>query len=67
MLKYKVNVCGCVYDTDTDFKCGFDITVENGGSVANVGMAIQGAIDEMKDEGHPYSETTTDKGSAAQK
>lgn len=53
MLKYKVNVCGCVCDTDTDFKCGFDITVENGGSVGNVGKSIQDAIDGMKGKGHP--------------
>lgn len=53
MLKYKVNVCGSVCDTDTDFKCGFNITVENGGSVGNVGKSIQDAIDGMKGKGHP--------------
>lgn len=53
MLKYKVNVCGCVCDTDTDFKCGFDIAVENGGSVGSVGKSIQDAIDGMKGKGHP--------------
>ena len=52
-MKYKVNVCGCVCDTDTDFKCGFDIAVENGGSVGSVGKSIQDAIDGMKGKGHP--------------
>ena len=52
MMKYKVNVNGCVCDTDTDFKCGFDITVENGGSIGHVGKAIQDAIDSMKVKGH---------------
>ena len=53
MLEYKVNVNGCVCDTDTDFKCSFDFTVENGGSIGNVGKSIQDAIDGMKDKGHP--------------
>lgn len=57
MLKYELNVCGCVYDTDTDFECDFDITVKNGGSVENVGKSIQAAIDGMKDKGHSIKET----------
>lgn len=61
MLKYKVNVCGCVCDTDTDFKCGFDITVENGGSVGNVGKSIQDAIDGMKVKGHPIEKPEPEK------
>lgn len=55
MVNYRVNVCGSVRDTDTDFRCGFDITVENGGSIGNVGKAIQSAIDGMKDKGHPIN------------
>lgn len=46
-MKYKVNVSGCVHDTATDFKCGFEVTVENGGSVENIGKSIQTAIDSM--------------------
>lgn len=61
MLKYKVNVCGCVCYTDTDFKCGFDIAVENGGSVGNVGKSIQDAIDGMKDKGHPISKPESEE------
>lgn len=61
MFKYKVNVSGCVCNTDTDFKCGFDITVENGGSVGNVGESIQEAIDGMKDLGHPIEKTASEK------
>lgn len=53
MKKYKVNISGCVWDTDTDFKCSFNISVENGGSIRNVGGAIQDAIDRMKVKGHP--------------
>lgn len=61
MLKYKVNVCGCVCDTDTDFKCTFDVLVENGGSVGNVGESIQDAIDRMKGKGHPIEEQKSEK------
>lgn len=55
MMEYNVNVCGCVRDTNTNFKCGFDITVENGGSVENVGNAIQGAIDVMSLKANPIT------------
>ena len=50
MKKYKLNVVGSVHDTDTDFRCGFDITVENGGSVENIGKSVQLAIDNMAKE-----------------
>ena len=53
-MNYRINVRGSVSDVDTDFKCGFDFTVENGGSVANVGASIQSAIDGMKKFGNPY-------------
>lgn len=53
MMKYRVNVCGRVCDTDTGFNCGFDLTVENGGSVGAVGSAIQAAIDGMSKEAVP--------------
>lgn len=61
MMQYKVNVCGCVCDTDTDFKCCFDITVENGGSIRNVGKSIQDAIDGMKIKGHPIKDSYSEK------
>ena len=61
MLKYRVNVSGCVCDMDTDFKCGFYITVENGGSVGNVGKSIQDAIDGMKGKGHPIEKPEPEK------
>ena len=60
MLKYKINVAGCVEDTATDFKFGFDLTVENGGSVENVGKALQSAIDCMKDKGAPIESPIKD-------
>lgn len=60
MLKYKLNVSGSVCDVDTDFRCGFDISVENGGSVENVGLFIQGAIDRMKEKGHPIEKPESD-------
>ena len=60
MLKYKVNICGKIDDTDTDFRCGFDFIIENGGSVENIGEAIQAAIDLMKDNGTPNHENGVD-------
>ena len=47
MEKYNVHVCGTVKGTDTDFKMGFDITVENGGSVSQVANALQNTIDTL--------------------
>lgn len=52
MRHYNVHVCGTVKDTETDFRCGFDFSVENGGSVKNIGDAIQSAIDGIKHNGH---------------
>lgn len=57
MKKYKLNVTGSVYDTDTNFRCGFDITVENGGSAENIGKAVQSAIDTMAKEAQVEIET----------
>lgn len=57
MKKYKLNVVGSVHDTDTDFRCGFDITVENGGSAENIGKAVQSAIDAMAKEAQVETET----------
>lgn len=45
MMNVKVNLTGCVCDSERDFKCGFDISVENGGSVAEIGSAVQTLID----------------------
>lgn len=50
MKNYKINVVGTVHDTETHFKCGFDITVENGGSVENIGKSMQSAIDKMAEQ-----------------
>lgn len=61
MLKYKLSVTGCVEDTSSDFKCGFDISVENGGSVEHVGKSIQNAIDSMSDKGTPVLKDSVTK------
>ena len=50
MKKYSVNVVGTVHDTETDFKCGFDITVENGGSLDHIGKSVQDAFNRMAEE-----------------
>lgn len=47
MINYNVHVCGTVEDSKTGFKCGFDFTVENGGTVENVATGVQHAIDSM--------------------
>lgn len=45
MVNYNIHVNGTVEDTEKDFKCGIDISVSNGGSVENIGKAIQSAVD----------------------
>lgn len=45
-MNYKVHLCGTAEDNAQDgFKMGFDITVENGGSVKEIGAAMQSTID----------------------
>lgn len=50
MKKYVVHVCGAVEDTDTEFKVGFDITVNNGGDVEFVGSTIQNALNKLSEK-----------------
>ena len=57
MMKYNIHVCGTVADTESDFRCGFDFTVANGGSVKHVGKCLQDAINGMKEKGHPIEQT----------
>lgn len=45
MIQYNIHVNGTVEDTEKGFKCGIDISVSNGGSVENIGKAIQSAVD----------------------
>ena len=54
-MKYKMNISGVVCDEHSDFRLGFDITVENGGTVEKVGESIQKAIDGMRIHGNPIS------------
>ena len=61
MKKYTMNVTGCVEDTKIDFRCGFDITVENGGNVENVGKSIQAAIDGMLAKAHKVEKSEDDE------
>ena len=56
MEKYKVHICGTVSTTDTDFEIGFDITVNNGGSVSQVANSIQNTIDTLSKNGHKLPE-----------
>lgn len=46
-MKYNVHVNGSIQDEKTGFKCGLDITVTNGGSLENIGKALQGAVDAL--------------------
>ena len=46
-MKYKIHVNGTIHDEKTGFECGLDIAVTNGGSVENIGKAIQGAVDAL--------------------
>lgn len=61
MEKYNLHVCGTVSDTDTDFKMGFDITVNNGGSVSQVANSIQNTIDTLSKNGHKLPENVSVK------
>ena len=44
MVVYNIHVNGTIEDKEKDFKCGIDISVSNGGSVENIGTAIQSAV-----------------------
>ena len=46
-MKYKSHVNGTMKDEKTGFECGLDIAVTNGGSVENIGKALQGAVDAL--------------------
>ena len=46
-MKYKIHVNGTIQDEKTGFECGLDIAVTNGGSVENIGKALQGAVDAL--------------------
>ena len=43
-MKYKIHVNGTIQDEKTGFECGLDIAVTNGGSVENIGKALQGIV-----------------------
>lgn len=42
---YKINITGTVENPKTGFRMGLDLSVENGGSVVQIGEAVQTAID----------------------
>ena len=46
-MKYKIHVNGTIKDEKTGFECGLDIAVTNGGSVDNIGKALQGEVDAL--------------------
>lgn len=46
-MKYKIHVNGTIKDERTGFECGLDIAVTNGGSVENIGKALQGAVNAL--------------------
>ena len=46
-MKYNIHVNGNVRDEKTVFECDLDIVVTNGGSVENIGKALQGAVDAL--------------------
>ena len=44
-MDVKVNLTGVACDSERNFRVGFDVSVENGGSVAEIGSAVQTLID----------------------
>ena len=57
-MKYKIHVNGTIQDEKTGFECGLDIAVTNGGSVENIGKAIQGAVDTLSAKAEMPEPTT---------
>ena len=60
-MDYKVHICGTAEDNSRGFHAGFDLTVENGGSVEQVASAIQSAINIMADKAVSPLTTAEDK------
>ena len=46
-MKYKIHVNGTIQDEKNGFECGLDIAVTNGGSLENIGKALQSAVDAL--------------------
>lgn len=57
-MKYKIHVNGTVKDEQTGFECGIDITIKNGGSVDNIGKALQGLVDTLSSKAEIPEPTT---------
>lgn len=46
-MKYSIHVNGSVKDETTGFELGLDIAVTNGGSLENIGKALQQTVDAL--------------------
>lgn len=54
----KIHLNAVVSDSQKGFKCGIDVSVVNGGNIADVGSAIQEALDSMAAKAkEPQTET----------
>ena len=61
MVVYNIHVNGTIEDKEKDFKCGIDISVSNGGSVENIGLAIQSTIDTLHREAQKLPKERSEK------
>lgn len=61
MVVYNIHVNGTIEDKEKDFKCGIDISVSNGGSVANIGVAIQEAVEAFHKEAKKLPKERSEK------
>ena len=61
MVVYNIHVNGTIEDKEKDFKCGIDISVSNGGSVENIGSAIQSTIDALHGEAKKLPKERSEK------
>ena len=59
-MDYNVHVNGTARNHETGFSCGFDLSVTNGGSVENVGAALQLAINKLSSEAVDIPVSTDD-------
>lgn len=50
MISYNVHLNGAVQNDENGFKVGFDISIENGGNLTNIGEALQGTIDKLAEK-----------------
>lgn len=47
MKNYSIRVIGAISDPETNFSMSVNLAVQNGGSLEDIGKALQGAVDDL--------------------